>query len=338
MGGDSGSVWVFKAKNGAPTAIMAGLHFAGEGRNDPNEHAVACYPKSVFEKLEISLSRVTVAAEAVGGGFSKAFLSIGVDLPKLSASSKKKAFKLNGAEIIDYTHFSLTLNKERRFPFWVGWNIDGSSLRKLSRKSIPFVLDPRIPGEFQAGDELYAGNRLDRGHIARRADLLWGPLAEAKKANRDSFFFTNITPQMDDFNQSSRGGIWGRLEDAVFEDTDVEDLKVSVFGGPVFHNDDREFRDVLIPREFWKLLLFIENGVLKAKAFLLTQSLDELEALELDEFKVFQVSVPEIEARCGLAFSAAIRSADSVAERLARRPEALSDRRPLRSFHEIDWS
>lgn len=57
--------------------------------------------------------------------------------------------------------------------------------------------------------------------------MLWGPLAEAKKANRDSFFYTNITPQMDDFNQSSKGGIWGRLEDAVFEDTEVEELKIS---------------------------------------------------------------------------------------------------------------
>src|SRR5574339_102601 len=30
MGGDSGSVWLFKSNNGQPTNIMAGLHFAGE--------------------------------------------------------------------------------------------------------------------------------------------------------------------------------------------------------------------------------------------------------------------------------------------------------------------
>jgi endonuclease G len=230
------------------------------------------------------------------------------------------------------------MHRIRRFAFWVAWNIDGSQLRKLSRKGIKFVIDPRVPESFQVGDELYSDNRLDRGHIARRADLLWGGLAEAKKANIDSFFFTNITPQMDDFNQSMRGGLWGRLEDAVFEDTDVEDLKVSVFGGPVFRSDDREFRDVRIPREFWKVIAFVENGNLKAKGFLLTQNLDELEALELDEFRVFQVALSEIETRCGISFPTALKTADSVGERQARKPEALRERKPLGTQADIDWS
>lgn len=338
MGGDSGSVWLFVSKTGQPSTVMAGLHFAGEGSLDPNEHAVACYPQSVFEKLAISLAPPAVDGEAAGKGFNPDFLAERVELPKLSAANAKKAVTVGGSEVVPYTHFSLAMHKERRFAFWVGWNIDGGRLQKLSRKSIDFVLDPRVPKASQVGDELYAGNRLDRGHIARRADLLWGSAAEAKKANKDSFFFTNITPQMDDFNQSGLGGLWGRLEDAVFEDTEVEDLKVSVFGGPVFHDDDREFRDVQIPREFWKLIVFVENGKLKAKAFVLTQNLDELEALELDEFRVFQVAVTEIESRCGLTFPAALRAADSVGERLARRPEALRDRKPLGSQADIDWS
>lgn len=143
---------------------------------------------------------------------------------------------------------------------------------------------------------------------------------------------------MDDFNQSSKGGLWGQLEDAVFADTEVEEVKVSVLGGPVFHEDDREFRDVQIPREFWKLIAFVEKGKLKAKAFVLTQSLDELEALELDRFKVFQVSVTEVEERCGLTFSADLKAADSVGKRLARRPESLRERKALASLSEIDWS
>ena len=337
-GGDSGSAWLIKAKNGKASSVLAGLHFAGEGPGDPNEHAVACYPKSVFEKLGIALSPPERAPEAVAVGFSSDFLSKRIDIPKLSAVNKTKAVKLNGSEVISYTHFSLTLNQDRRFAFWVAWNIDGGSLRKLSRKNIPFILDPRVPDDSQAGDELYAGNRLDRGHIARRADLLWGGAAEAKKANTDSFFFTNITPQMDDFNQGAKGGLWGQLKDAVFADTEVEELKVSLFGGPVFSDDDREFRGIQIPREFWKVIAFVEEGKLKAKAFLLTQSLDELEALDLDEFKVFQVALTEIENRCGLTFSAALKAADSVGERLARRPESVGDRKRLGSLNDIDWS
>lgn len=99
---------------------------------------------------------------------------------------------------------SLAQSKSRRFAIWVAWNIDGNSIKKVSRNGIKFVFDNRFK-QFQVGDELYSDNRLDRGHIARRADLVWGPLEEAQKANKDSFFFSNITPQMDDFNQGKLG-------------------------------------------------------------------------------------------------------------------------------------
>jgi endonuclease G, mitochondrial len=273
-----------------------------------------------------------------GTGYSKNFLSVEVGLPELSSENRQNAFIVNGSEIVNYNHFSLVLNKIRRFAFWVGWNIDGGNIKKVSRKGISFILDPSIPQEFQVGDEIYEGNRLDRGHIARRADLLWGDLAEVKRANRDSFFFTNIAPQMDDFNQAGKGGLWGRLEDAVYQDTDVEDLKVSLFGGPVFRDDDRQFRGVKLPREYWKIIIFIEDNKLKAKGFMLSQNLDVLQVIDLDQFKVYQVALKEIEERCGLTFPTALKAADSVGIRLSLQPEALSQRRPLASFEEIDWS
>lgn len=337
-GGDSGSVWLFKRPNGKTSRVMAGLHFAGEGPDDPNEHAVACYPASIFEKLGITLAPKLMKVEGTSSGYDPHFLSVEVAPPALSKANAKKAFKRDGSPVLDYTHFSLTLNKERRFAIWVGWNIDGGSLKKLSRKGLKFIPDPDVPEEAQVGDELYAGNRLDRGHIARRADLLWGPLAEAKRANSDSFYFTNITPQMDDFNQSSQGGIWGALEDAVFNDVDTEDLHVSVFGGPVFRDTDREYRDVKIPRDFWKVIVFVEAGQLKAKGFLLTQNLDALEALDLDAFSVYQVGLGEIETRCGIDFPAALGAADAAGERIAQQAEALSTRTPLSSVQDIDWS
>jgi endonuclease G len=214
----------------------------------------------------------------------------------------------------------------------VAWNIDGGALKALSRKGIRFVKDQRIPENLQVGDELYFDNDLDRGHLARRADLLWGSLPVAQKANIDSFFFTNITPQMNDFNQSARNGIWGRLEDAVFADTDVEDLKVSVFGGPVFHDDDRLYRGTQLPREYFKVLAFREGGRLIARAFLLTQDLDQLEALELDEFRVFQTSLPELEQRTGLHYPDVLRAADTLDV-----PESLDRRSPLDRVEDIQW-
>jgi endonuclease G len=330
--GDSGAVWLFKQGNGRTSTVMAGLHFGGEGKGDPDEHALACLPTSVFEKLEISLIPPAPEDIETVAGYNPAFLGERIEAPQLDADLARDAVLLDGSEVIPYTHFSLTLSKKRRFPFWVAWNIDGGSLKKLNRNGIPFVKDSRLPAAAQVGNELYENNRLDRGHIARRADLLWGSLPEAKKANTDSFFYTNITPQMDDFNQSSKNGLWGKLEDAVFEDVNVDDLKVSVFGGPVFQDDDRTFRGVRIPREFWKVIIFTEQGELKARAFLLTQNLNQLEALELDEFRVFQVTLGELEDRTHLRFPAALHQADTLAV-----PEALADRVPLESLTDIQW-
>lgn len=242
-------------------------------------------------------------------GYAAGFLGNDLDVPALADVHLEDTVQLEGSTVIPYTHFSLALSKSRGFARWVAWNIDGGSIKKVTRKGIPFVKDSRVPGQFQNGDELYGGNRLDRGHIARRADLVWGSLPEARSANTDSFFFTNIAPQMDDFNQSSKNGVWGRLEEAVFADVDVQDLKVSAFGGPIFQDNDREYRGVRLPREFWKILAYMEQGTFKSSAFLLTQNINPFEALDLDEFRAFQVSTTELEDRTGLRFAGPLRGA-----------------------------
>lgn len=274
-----------------------------------------------------------MTSTAVKIGFDSGFLGTDAGIPVLNEAGAEDAVELDGSTTIDYTHFSLALSKSRRFAIWVAWNIDGGEMKALSRNNIPFIKDPRIPAQFQTGDELYRDNRLDRGHLARRADLCWGPTADAKKANKDSFFFTNITPQMDDFNQSTKEGLWGRLEDAVLADVDVDNLRVSVYGGPVFNADDRIFRGVAIPREFYKAIAFVADGELRCSAFLLTQNLVLAEALDLDEFRVFQVSLTELEQRLSLTFPAELHAADTSSVQL----QDASEREPLGSLADIRW-
>lgn len=285
-------------------------------------------------KVVFTLSTDTDLANAPidRSGYDPEFLGTSVALPVLDAEALQDAVLWEGSNVIPYTHFSLSLSKSRRLARWVAWNIDGAATKRLSRSGIDFNKDSRLPEEFQSGNELYQGNRLDRGHIARRADLVWGEAAEAQQANEDSFFYTNIAPQMDDFNQSSQEGIWGQLENALYEQVDVEDLKVTVFGGPVFQPGDHVYRGVGLPSEYWKLIAFKEDGLLKTRAFLLTQDLDQLRvALALDEFRVYQVSVGELEQRTDLKFAESIQTADGL---VAIRAEA---RAPLSAITEIEW-
>ena len=314
MGGDSGSSWMkVDAKD-----TMVGLHFAGE-TTEPAEFALSCYATKVFEKLDISpvaaTSPVPGGRELVPLGYQPEFLpGTLVELPQaLQPVEDDYAPTASNGVIRDYMHFSLAMSASRRFCRWVAWNVDGNGLIQLSRANQKFVIDGEYDPQFQVDDDLYAGNRLDRGHIARRADLLWGTRDEAEQANADSFFFTNITPQLDDFNQSSKHGLWGQLEDAIFEDVDVDNLRLSVFGGPIFKDTDLLFRDVLVPRSFWKLIAYVEGGTLKAKAFVLTQ--DDLEAklesLGLEKFNLFQVALTDLTVMTGLDYGA-LAAADTI--------------------------
>ena len=236
---------------------------------------------------------------------------------------------------LDYTHFTLRMHPTRRLAWWVAWNVDGLRLfpsESISRSGQSFRLDPRIDAEAQTGEQAYADNDLDRGHVARRSDLLWGTFDEAQQANSDSFFFTNITPQMADFNQSGRGGVWGLLENAVLALDGLEDRRLSIFGGPVLNPDDPAYRGIVqLPIEHWKIVIYRLDGQLQYRGFVLTQDLDGLqEAVPkfLDAFDTYLVPLDILEKRTALTFSS-LRALDVSAEFQTRDPQLVLDARDV---------
>jgi endonuclease G len=210
---------------------------------------------------------------------------------------------------LDYMHFTVRMHPTRRLAWWVAWNIDGLRLfpsDSISRSGESFRLDPRIPAAAQTGEQAYADNDLDRGHIARRSDLLWGALNEAQLANSDSFHFTNITPQMADFNQSGRGGTWGLLENAILALEGLTDRRLTLFAGPVLDPADPPYRGIVqVPVEHWKVVAYRFEEHLGFKCFVLTQDLNGLERAVpdfLDDFDTYLVPLDLLEDRTSLTF------------------------------------
>lgn len=307
MGGDSGSAWLIANGDGTASDVFAGLHFAGESSGNPDEHALACYAHSVLTKLDVSLEPVEAEELDVSVlAYDRDFLAERVRVPWLTDEQYDDAFKLDGSHLIPYAHFSVCLSRSRGFAYFVAWNIDGTRVWKLSRDGINFERDPRVDDELQHGNEIYHHNNLDRGHIARRADLTWGSKSEAERANRDSFHYTNIAPQHAQFNQSRLGGLWGELENAVLDEVRVEDLRISVLAGPIFSSQDQEYRGVRIPRAFWKLIAYTDSadGQFKVRAYMLTQQdlLSDIEVLDLDPFLLYQVPVSRLEQETAFSF------------------------------------
>ena len=74
----------------------------------------------------------------------------------------------DGSRLLTYAHFSVMMSKSRRIAMCVGVNISGGESVKIERTADKWALDGRLPVESQVGEDLYADNLLDRGHLVRR--------------------------------------------------------------------------------------------------------------------------------------------------------------------------
>ena len=234
-------------------------------------------------------------------GYDPSFLEKEVPRPIISDILTDDIVKLKNSnnEELKYTNFSVVMSKSRGLAFYTAVNIDGSKLEPLNRNNDVWYYDPRIDKEFQYGPELYFNNDLDRGHLVRRLDPVWGP--KFKDANEDTFHFSNCSPQHKNLNQRT----WLGLEDYILRNADVHDLKVNVFTGPVFNENDLIYRGkYLVPSEFWKVVTIIKNdGSMSSTAYLQTQKqlIVDLKFV-FGEYKTYQVPIIKIESLTRLDF------------------------------------
>jgi endonuclease G len=240
-------------------------------------------------------------------GFIGATMLVG--LPVLGAAAKRDVatftWKGKRTHALDYTHFTTVVSKSRRMPVFSACNIDGASLRKVDRGDV-WKYDPRIPLEYQVLEEPFGNQRdgyFSRGHMTRRKDPDWGSAAQAKAADADTFHATNAAPQVQKFND----GLWGEIEDYVLANCGKDQMRISVFTGPVFDPRDPVIHGVQVPLAFWKIIAFVhdETGLLHATGYVSSQAKDvagQKPAFVFGEFAHQQRTLVAIEQLTGLKF------------------------------------
>lgn len=225
------------------------------------------------------------------------------ELPPLKVSTGKTP------DLLRYHHFSIAMHRERKMPLLTAVNIDGNQTKDLNRASDKWSFDPRLDKKFQLGKEIYAQNDLDLGHLVRRLDPVWGE--NYLEANDDTFHFTVCAPQHKKLNRIT----WLGLEDYILKNTDIEDLKVSVFSGPVFSERDLDYRDIKVPLQFWKMAAVIKkNGTPSVSAYLLSHEeyLGDLERGLIGDdgfgaYKTFQISLDKLQSLTNLNLDALLK-------------------------------
>lgn len=208
-------------------------------------------------------------------GYDPDFLGVHLNLPSLDDSIKDMAVhRLDEPDKteLEYTHFSIVMHKERRAPILTAVNIDGSQYQEVERDG-HWVFDGRIDRKYQLGNEAYKDNPIDRGHMVRRRDPMWGK--EAFQGQDDTFCYTNAALQHADLNQRE----WNDLENHVLDGATSFPRRVTVFTGPVFRDDDPTFDNhgkmdvpTKMPMAFWKVEVWNEKGQgLKGEAYVMSQ-------------------------------------------------------------------
>ncbi|MBX3501623.1 MAG: DNA/RNA non-specific endonuclease [Alphaproteobacteria bacterium] len=283
-----------------PLGFSADVEPAG-GRTSAAKTAAAPAPLPAAGAVAVEAYKAPVVDTKYANrkGYETKFLSKAIALP--GVTKKSLAAPMDNGEIaIPYEHFSIVMHKQRRLALFTACNVDAretarrpdptkaytrAALGGLSKNDVEmWVHEPRIADEHQLPDAFFKNDRksFDKGHVVRRDDVVWGKsYAQVRRANGDSFHVTNCSPQVAAFNQSSKGGDWGLLENMILRQAKGE--KVVIFAGPVLDDaKDKPFKGedenggeliVQIPSRYWKIVVADGEDGLEAYGFVLKQDL-----------------------------------------------------------------
>jgi len=167
---------------------------------------------------------------------------------------------VKGEEIIQHKAYCLVYNEEHEQAKWVAHIIPTEIIKGNNTRSNDFREDSLIltgscgDSDYfltttqQDGTVVYEGFGYDRGHLAPSADFKW-----SKEALSESYFYSNMSPQVADFN---RGG-WSLLEDMMRSYVIENNVDLYIVTGPVLHDSleiiVKSINKVSIPEYYFKV-------------------------------------------------------------------------------------
>ncbi|MBD2701880.1 DNA/RNA non-specific endonuclease [Spirosoma sp. BT702] len=195
----------------------------------------------------------------------------------------------SGDEIIRHEGYTLRYVDQYKDASWVAYPLlDYETKGDADRKFEQFKPDPAVANGTAVTSD-YTRSGYDRGHLAPAADFKF-----SQRIMRETFFMSNITPQVPDFNR----GIWSDLENQV-RSWARRDHGLYVVTGPVLKPGLATIgktNEVSVPEKFYKVLLYCNKPQIRMIGFLLDNEGSDKSIRE------FVVSVDLIEQLTGLDF------------------------------------
>jgi len=194
-----------------------------------------------------------------------------------------------GDELIKHNYYTLSYISDYQNPEWAAYELRGAWLNlPNSEKRQAFKSDPASEAEANSSDYNYSG--YDRGHLVPAHDMNFN-----KEAMMESFYMTNISPQVPDFNR----GVWKSLESKVRRWA-ITEKRLFIITGTLFGDKHGTARVTkkgpYIPQGFYKIVLDYDSPGTKGIAFMFKNQATN------EPLESFVTTIDEIEAKTGLDF------------------------------------
>ncbi|WP_353484523.1 DNA/RNA non-specific endonuclease [Haliscomenobacter sp.] len=199
--------------------------------------------------------------------------------------------------IVRHKYYTLSYSENDEQAEWVAYVLTRQRLQ-MDWQDRPdlFETDPLVrTGSATLSD--YRGSGYDRGHLAPAADMAFNTTAIT-----ESFYLSNISPQVRDFNH----GVWKELEE-LSRDWAVKFNKLYVVTGPLLKDGGKGeigANSVTVPTAYYKILLDLSETNPKAIAFIVPNE------VSYDPLFKYVVTIDEVEKQTGINFFPKLMSRD----------------------------
>lgn len=189
-------------------------------------------------------------------------------------------------QIIQHTGYTVSYNDNWRIPNWVAYELTREETMGTTARSNKFIPDPLVNG-VETNTHDYSNSGYDRGHMAPAADMKW-----SAKAMRESFYLSNICPQLHNLN----AGDWKELEERG-RDWAQEEKSIYIVCGPIVGKSPKRIgiNKIAVPNAFFKVFLTYGKHP-KAIGFIMKHQKGNR------PLRTYAMSIDEVEKATGIDF------------------------------------
>ncbi len=207
-----------------------------------------------------------------------------------------------GETLIEHSAMSLVYSEKHEQAQWVAHIITPDIITSNLGRTNDFRVDKKISTGTAVeedyflkkkkadGEYEYDGFGWDRGHLAPSADFRW-----SQKAMSESYLYSNMSPQVAEFNRGKWAELEGSLRGYLFRNPNTQ---LYVVTGPILKDGlpvvERSINKVTIPKLYFKVVIDLKNK--KAVGFIMPNKSINY------PISSFAISIDKVEEETGLDF------------------------------------